>query len=46
MHVFITVKYHLDGQSPETLNYLLQGDTTQDIAQDKSRFNTWRVSYK
>ncbi len=39
----IAVKYHLVGQSAESLLLLSRGDTTLDEAGDRARFDAWKV---
>ncbi|XP_025419111.1 myosin-G heavy chain isoform X2 [Sipha flava] len=36
------VKLNLEGYSPTNLQYLMQGDTRQDEAEDAARFQSWK----
>ncbi|CAH1367105.1 unconventional myosin-Ia isoform X2 [Tenebrio molitor] len=36
-------KLNLEGHTPATLRYLQHGDTRQDLAEDSSRFQTWKT---
>jgi len=36
------VKLNLEGYSPTNLQYLMQGDTRQDEAEDAIRFQSWK----